>query len=154
VALTDDVPELVGELRKRTARAQHLEAQIIAVKKTPAELTKLVKQIETTSRVKLADLRAALADESDRREMFLALFPEGLTFTTARTPDGKRQIWQISGDIDLGSLTDGAGSRIVTIPRPANDENQVVASTAKLAKSGAGSEVIVTPKGLEPLFSA
>lgn len=69
---------------------------------TPAELTKLVKQIEVTSRGKLADLRAALADESDRREVFLALFPDGRTFTSARTPNGKRQIWQISGDIDLG----------------------------------------------------
>jgi site-specific DNA recombinase len=154
VALADDVPELISELRKRSARAQHLEAQILAVKKTPAELTKLVKQIETTSRGKLADLRAALADESDRREVFLALFPDGLTFTSARTPNGKRQIWQISGDIDLGTLTDGAGSVRNKSPRPANDENQVVASGANVAKSGSGSEVMVTPKGLEPLFSA
>ena len=77
-----------------------------------------------------------------------------MTFTSARTPNGKRQIWEISGDIDLGTLTNGLGSEGNKTPRPANDENRVVASTAKLAKGGAGSEVIVTPKGLEPLFSA
>ena len=71
VALADDVPELVSELRQRSTRIQHLEAQILTTKKTPDELTKLVKQIETTSRARLADLRAALADETTRRDAFL-----------------------------------------------------------------------------------
>jgi len=68
-------------VRQRSARIQHLEAQIRTIKQTPDELAKLVKQIETSSRSKLADLRAALANETDRREAFLALFPDGLVFS-------------------------------------------------------------------------
>src|SRR5262249_50703074 len=121
VALADDLPELVTELRQRNLRIQQIEARILTAKKTPDELAKLVKQIEIAARTKLADLRAALTDESDRRQLFLALFPDGLTFAPDRTPDGKRQIWRISGDIDLGSLIDPTGTRIITTPRPAND---------------------------------
>jgi hypothetical protein len=64
----------------RSTRIQYLQAQIRTAKQTPDELTKMVKQIETSSRSKLADLRAALAGETDRREAFLALFPAGLVF--------------------------------------------------------------------------
>ena len=39
-------------------------------------------------------------------QLFVALFPDGLTFAADRTPDGKRQIWRITGDIDLESLID------------------------------------------------
>lgn len=142
VALADDLPELVSELRQRNTRIQQLEARILTAKKTPDELAKLVKQIETTSRAKLADLRAALADETDRREAFLALFPDGLTFVADRTPDGKRQIWRITGDVDLGSLIDASGSRSIATHRAANDH-------ANPAKGEAGPVMIVTPKGLE-----
>ena len=120
VALADDVPELVTELRP-TQHAYPVEARILSAKKTPDELAKLVKQIEISARTKLADLRGALRDESDRRQLFLALFPDGLTFAPDRTPDGKRHIWRITGDIDLGSLIDPTGTRIITTPRPAND---------------------------------
>lgn len=147
VALADDLPELVTELRQRNVRIQQIEARILTAKKTPDELAKLVKQIEISARTKLADLRAALTDESDRRQLFLALFPDGLTFAPDRTPDGKRQIWRISGDIDLGSLIDPTGTRIITTPRPAND-------SANPAKGEAVARNVVTPKGLEPLFSA
>ena len=58
-----------------------------------------MKQIEISARTKLADLRAALADDPDRRQHFLALFPDGLTFAADRRPDGKCQMWRISGDI-------------------------------------------------------
>jgi hypothetical protein len=80
-------------------RIQQLEARFLTAKKTPDELAKLVKQIEISARTKLANLRAALADETDRRQLFLALFPDGLTFAPDRTPDGKRQIWRLSGDL-------------------------------------------------------
>ncbi|HEU4729528.1 MAG TPA: hypothetical protein VFT22_16625 [Kofleriaceae bacterium] len=114
VALADDVPELVVELRQRAARIQHLEAQILSAKRTPDEFASLVKQIEASSRAKLLDLRAALADEHDRREVFLALFPSGLSFSPTRTPDGQRQVWMIQGEVDLALL---AGSdRVTTLP--------------------------------------
>jgi site-specific DNA recombinase len=147
VALADDLPELVSELRQRNTRIQQLEARILTAKKTPDELAKLVKQIEVSARARLAELRAAVADETERRDAFLALFPDGLTFTADRTPDGKRQIWRITGDIDLGSLVDASGSRSIATRQAANDR-------ANPAKGEAGPVMIVTPKGLEPLFSA
>lgn len=113
-----------------------------------------MKQIEKTARTKLADLRAALADESDRREVFLALFPDGLTFAPTRTPDGKRQVWHITGDIDLGSLIAATGSKRIATRRPANDESEVDQKPANPLEEAAGSNRVVTPKGLEPLFSA
>jgi len=36
-------------------------------------------------------------DRRDLRDVFLALFPTGLTFTAARLPDESRQVWRISG---------------------------------------------------------
>ncbi len=150
VALADDVPELVTELRQRSARIQHLEAQIMSAKKTPDELTKLVKQLETTSRAKLADLRAALENDADRRDAFMALFPDGLTFAPARTPGGERQVWKISGDIDLGSLTDASGSKRIASRSPANDVVRPAPTTGIASGGGSGSIRRAPPPGFEP----
>lgn len=46
VALSDDVPELVVELQQRFGRIQNLEAQLIAARRTPAELASLVDRVE------------------------------------------------------------------------------------------------------------
>lgn len=154
VALADDVPELVTELRQRSARIQHLEGQIVAAKKTPDEMTKLVKRIETSARTRLADMRAALAHETERREVFLALFPEGLTFAPDRTPNGKRQVWRVTGEVDLGSLIDATGSKRIATRSPANNGNEAGETGANPLEVGSGSNRMVTPKGLEPLFSA
>ena len=75
VAMADDVPELVSELKKRPALIQHLEAQIIAARRTPDELVSLVARIESSARAKLGDLRSALTDRRDLREVFLACSP-------------------------------------------------------------------------------
>ena len=115
------VPELVAELRQRAARIQHLEALILSAKRTPDDLDALVKEVEASSRAKLLDLRAVLADEQDRRKAFLALFPNGLSFSPTRTPDGKRQVWKIRGEVDLGPLTVGqltGSDRVATPPPP------------------------------------
>jgi hypothetical protein len=101
VALADDVPELVTELQQRSARIQNLEGQLIAAKRTPAELAALVDRVEANVRANVATLRHSLGNQGaqgDLREVFLAMFPHGLTFKPTRTPDGSRQIWQISGD--------------------------------------------------------
>jgi hypothetical protein len=34
------------------------------------------------------------------------MFPDGLTFEPARTPDGARQIWKISGEADFAHTTE------------------------------------------------
>jgi hypothetical protein len=127
VALSDDVPELVVELQQRSARIQNLEAQLIAAKRTPEELAALVDRVEANVRANVASLREALADQSDLREVFQAMFPRGLTFEPARTPDGARQIWKISGDADfatlLGSKRSDRGFECVATPT-GNDANE------------------------------
>ena len=114
----------------------------------------MVKQIETTSRSKLPDLRAALANDGDRREAFLALFPDGLSFAAARTPNGERQIWKITGDIDLGSLTDASGSKRITTRSPANDAARSEPTTGIASGGGSGSIRRATPTGFEPVLPA
>ena len=121
VALADDVPELVSELKKRTTLIQHLEARVLAAKRTPDELAALVTKIEAGARAKLADLRTALAEKRDLREVFLALFPEGLSFTPARTADGARAIWRIEGAASLDRLLDGP---ISSLAQPRRKEVQ------------------------------
>lgn len=117
VAMADEVPELISELKKRTTLIQHLEAQILAAKRTPEDLAALVTRIEAGARAKLADLRSALADQRDLREVFLALFPEGLSFTPARSPDGTRAIWRIEGAANFGSLVEDGTLPIALRPR-------------------------------------
>ncbi|MDQ2768384.1 MAG: hypothetical protein M3Y30_14675 [Gemmatimonadota bacterium] len=151
VALADDVPELVTELRQRAARIQHLEAQILSTRRTPAELDALVAKIEASSRAKLADMRTALADERDRREAFLALFPTGLTFAANRTPDGARQVWKIRGDVDLGVLT--GSDRVRTRP-PSDGSIDAEPSARNSSTNGAGSKRVATPTGFEPVLPA
>src|SRR5262249_14124339 len=116
VAMADDVPELVAELKQRSTRIQNLQAQILAAKRTPTELAALVEQIEGSARRKLRNLRATLADRRDLREVFLVLSPDGLQFTPARTPDDSRQVWKISGLASYGSLVDQFGPDRVATP--------------------------------------
>lgn len=121
VALSDDVPELVVELTQRSARIQNLEAQVIAARRTPAELTALIDRVEANVRTGFAKLRESLAHEADRREVFRAMFPDGLSFEPSRTPDGSRQIWNISGDADFAAVTEG--SLVSFGERPQRDSN-------------------------------
>ena len=48
-----------------------------AAKRTPAELAALVDRVEANVRANVANLRQALVDQTDLREVFLAMFPEG-----------------------------------------------------------------------------
>ncbi len=116
VAMADNVPELAAELQKRQIRIAHLNAQIIAAKRTPADLAALISQIETGARSRLQDLRNALAEQRDLREVFLSLFPEGLTFTADQVPGGERKIWRITGTADFSSLMDQSGPDCMATP--------------------------------------
>ena len=129
VALSDEVPELVVELHQRSARIQNLEAQLIAARRTPADLAALVERVEANVRTNIRSLRAALTEQSDLREVFQTMFPSGLTFEAARTPDGMRQIWEISGDADFAALLGGK-------------------------RSDRGFECVATPTGFEPVLPA
>ena len=121
MALADDVPELVAELQQRSARIQNLEAQVAAARRTPAELAALVDRVEATVRANALRIREALVDQDDLREVFRAMFPDGLTFEPARTPDGTRQIWKINGFADFASLAEGG---LVSFAlRPQRDSN-------------------------------
>ena len=118
--MADEVPELIAELKKRTTRIQHLEAQLIAARRTPEDLAALVTKIESGARSRLADLRNALADKRDLREVFLALFPDGLSFTPARSPGDSRAVWRIEGAASFGSLV---GDTLPIEWRPRRDSN-------------------------------
>jgi hypothetical protein len=89
---------------------------VLSAKRTPDDLAALVTRIETSARSRLNDLRTALADRRDLREVFLALFPQGLTFTPARTPDGERSIWRITGAANLGYLVGRFGPDCIATP--------------------------------------
>ncbi len=99
VALADDIPELVDELHQRSARIRHLEGQLIAAKRTPQEVAKVMARVKEAVRDKLGDLQSALTNREDLRALFRAMFPEGLTFTPewGRDQNGRRKIWRASG---------------------------------------------------------
>ena len=105
VAMADDVPELVTELRERATRAKNLEVRIATIKRAPAELRMMIDQAEAKVRERLGNVRAALLDGSDLRQTPLRMFPEGLRFVPARV--GDRQLWKIVGDVSIGQLATG-----------------------------------------------
>ena len=115
VALADNVPELASELNQRTARIEHLQVQIATARRTPDEVVALMASVEATCRQRLTDLRAALTDPSDVREIFLALFPDGLILTPEWAEDD-------SGNGRRSHLTKGriSGSVCVATPPPGN----------------------------------
>jgi hypothetical protein len=80
---------------------------------TPAMVADVLARAEMSARAKLADLRTALdADLPAMREVFQALFPDGLTFRPAE--NAARRVWAISGTARLASLklsSDPSGSR-------------------------------------------
>lgn len=116
-----NIPELLTELRQRLTRIQHLEAQLAAARRTPAEAAELMKRVEASARDRLADLRATLSDRGDLREVFRALFPQGLEFIPDRTEDGARQIWRIKGAANLGVI--GDADLVPIESRPQRDSN-------------------------------
>jgi site-specific DNA recombinase len=130
VALADDVPELVAELKQRSARIQYLKAQIEAARRTPDDVVMLINKVEANCRDQVRNLHLALSDPGDLRMVLLALFPDGLVFTpewineevprrrqfgypVVRPDSGvtrsplfrvqKRRIWRAKGLMRLGS---------------------------------------------------
>ncbi len=89
VVLADDIPELISELKQRAARIEQLEVQIAAARRTPDEVASLMDTVEATCRQRLTDLRTALSAPTDLREVFVALFPDGLVLHPDIAPDDR-----------------------------------------------------------------
>ncbi len=102
VALADDVPELIAELKQRANRARNLEVRIATIRRTPKELRSIVDQAEANVRARLTNLRDALRDRADLRQVFLTLFPNGLVFSPDRV--GARQVWRLEGAAAIGRV--------------------------------------------------
>nr|HEX4317158.1 hypothetical protein [Kofleriaceae bacterium] len=77
VALSDEIPELVTELQQRSARIHNLEAQLVAVRRTPAEVASLVEKVEGAVRCDLRALEIALSNPVDLAEVLRLMFPDG-----------------------------------------------------------------------------
>lgn len=104
VALADDVPELVTELRERSTRARSLEVRIATIRRAPEELRSMIDLAEAAARAKLTAVRNELVQGGDLRPLFLRLFPEGLRFHPTRA--GTRQVWSVEGGVDLTRLAE------------------------------------------------
>jgi site-specific DNA recombinase len=141
VALADDIPELVSELRQRSARIQHLEVQVAASRKTPEEIAAIIAGVEATCRARLKNLRAALSDPDDLRDVFLAMFPDGLTFTAEsfveEVPSRRRCMRKSDKNLK----------------RPVLRKNRRI-WRAKGAATLGGLNLVATPTGFEPVSPA
>jgi site-specific DNA recombinase len=141
VALADDIPELVSELRQRSARIQHLEVQGAAARQTPEEIAALIANVEATCRARLKDLRAALSDPGDLRDVFLAFFPDGLVFTAE------------SVDEEVPSRRRCMRKSDRNVLRPVLRKNRRVWRAKGAARLG-GFDCVATPTGFEPVSPA
>jgi hypothetical protein len=104
VAIADDVPELVTELRERSTRARSLEVRIATIRRAPEELRSMIDLAEAAARAKLTDIRNEVLQGGELRPLFQRLFPEGLRFLPTR--EGARQVWEIEGGVDLTRLAE------------------------------------------------
>src|SRR5262249_15602184 len=101
-ALTDDVAELVTQLRDRAARARTLETRIAAIRRAPDEDDRTAAKAEAAVREGLGDVRSDILSRADARTLFLRLFPEGIRFYPSRVE--KTQVWEIAGAVDFRNL--------------------------------------------------
>jgi len=112
IAIVDDAPELVAELQQRAARVRVLEAELAAAKRTPDEIAALMTRVEASALERTKDLRSTLTRGGDLREVFRALFPDGVRLLPDH--DGTRQVWKIEARPDLGELAANCSKRLVT----------------------------------------
>lgn len=108
VALTDEVAELVTELRNRATRARHLEARIAGIRRAPGEQRAVVDKAEAAARSNLGDIRRALLSRTERRQVFLRLFPEGIRLHPARVQN--HQVWKVEGAVNLARLAEAGAA--------------------------------------------
>ncbi len=109
VALSDEIPELVRELDQRSARIRVLGKQLEAAARAPEEVARLIADAQDLAEARLHGLRESLARRSDLRDVFLAMFPDGLKFSpaTVEFQGRSRRVWQIEGVARLGGVPIG-----------------------------------------------
>ena len=106
VAILDDGRELLSEVRQRQARIRWLETRLAAAGQTATTTAGLISEIVATAEQKLSCLHAAVLDDREGlRELFLSLFPDGLTFKPAKILN--RQVWAISGAAMIADASHG-----------------------------------------------
>lgn len=95
VAISDDIPELVSQMKRGAKRIAQLEGQLVASRRAPAELATLMRKMEKDAYERLEKIQATLADPAQLRQVFLSAFPEG--FQMSPRHDGARAGWEING---------------------------------------------------------
>lgn len=98
--MVGEAHELLSELQKRRTRLGYIEATLAAARRSPDETSAQMARIEAAAREHLAQLDQAMADDrAGLRDVFLSLFPEGLTFRPHQRES--RHVWVISGTANL-----------------------------------------------------
>jgi site-specific DNA recombinase len=116
VASAPDVPELVGEMRKRGERIRILEAEQAVAQRAPSIKANLLARLRTEAHAKAEQLRATLSNLQDAdaaRDILRQLFPEGLWLKSVITKENRRA-WAVEGTARLDFLTlssDPTGNR-------------------------------------------
>jgi hypothetical protein len=98
VAKGDQIPELLAEMRKRSARVRQLEGDLLSVRRAPKVVNDLLARAEQAADRRLNHLRALVEARSPSREaqeLFRSAFPGGLKFCQLKK--GRRKIWRVSG---------------------------------------------------------
>ena len=102
------IPELVAELQRRNGKIRMLEADVAASKRSPQVAAELLASTEASVRRKVFGLRETLmASPGDAREVFQAVFPDGLGFYEAEieAENGTRRVWEVRGASQLGAFS-------------------------------------------------
>ncbi len=107
VASAPDVSELIAEMRKRGERIRILEAELAVAQRAPSIKANLLAKLRTEARAKAAQMRAILSDPRDAdaaRDVFKALFPEGLRLFSVINSENRRA-WAVEATARLDILT-------------------------------------------------
>jgi len=121
-----EIAELVAEMQSRNERIRRLEGNLEVARRSPAMVAELCASAEARARAKLDEVRDALLSDADgAREVYRAMFPDGVAFYPAevRGASGRtRRVWRIKGRARLDRFTlncDPTGSRGKMNPLPA-----------------------------------
>jgi len=102
----DALGQIASELKDKTALVKRLENQILVASDRPEDVDDAMAEVEEIIRVRLAGFRERLAaNPHGARDVYLALFPEGLTFTPAPGNAKPRKLWTIEGIAQLPGFT-------------------------------------------------
>ncbi len=103
-ANTGDEMEMIGaEITARSARIRQLQATHDEASRPQGETLALIDQVEEEARSEVERLQSVLLSDPGSREVYRALFPDGLVFEPFEVNKGRR-VWALSGRAQLGPL--------------------------------------------------